>query len=129
MREKIMEERREHLRVSCMLEVEAKKARNWFLLNSRNIGMDGIMLTCDSDIEKLKKIGIDAEKQVLLSFYLTAQSNVIKVTGKIVHVERKADPIDGSEASFIGIQFNDLSDQTKKQLESFISTEKKKPLV
>ena len=124
-----MEERREYLRVSCMLEVEAKKARNWFLLNSRNIGMDGIMLTCDSDIEKLKKIGIDTEKQVFLSFYLTTQSNVIKVSGKILHVERKVDPIDGSEASFIGVQFNDVSDQIKKQLESFISTEKNKPLV
>ena len=90
-----MEEHREFARVSCRLEVETKTGRNWFVLNSKNIGMDGMMLTCGSDVEKLRKLGIDIERKVHLSFYLHNQADIVKVSGRIVHVERKANPING----------------------------------
>ena len=91
--------------------------------------MDGMLLSCESDIEKLKKVGIDTEKKVFLSFYLSDQGDVVKVSGMVVYVERKTDSVDGSEASFIGIQFNDVSDKTKKQLGNFISKKEKKPII
>ncbi len=99
------------------------------MLYSKNIGLDGIMLTCGSEIDKLNKLGIGTEKEVFLSFYLPDQNDATKVSGRIVHVERKKDPVDGSEASFIGIKFNDVSDQTSKQLKKFVSSKEKKPII
>lgn len=124
-----MEERREYVRISCRLEVESKTGDNWFMLYSKNIGMDGMLLTCESDIEKLKKVGIYIEKKVFLSFYLSDQSNVVKVSGRVVYIERKIDSVDNNEASLIGIQFNDVSDKTKKQMENFIFEKGKKPII
>ena len=124
-----MEERREFVRISCKIEVESKTGKNWFMLNSTNIGLDGIMLTCGSDIEKLNKLGICSEKEAFLSFYLADQSDVIKISGRIVHVERKKDPVNGSEASFIGVKFNEVSDQISEQIKKFISSKKEKPII
>tara|TARA_B100000315_G_scaffold179573_1_gene168323 strand:- start:10758 stop:11132 length:375 start_codon:yes stop_codon:yes gene_type:complete len=122
-------EQREFVRVSCRIEVESKTGNNWFMLYSKNIGLDGIMLTCGSDLEKLNKLGIDTEKEVFLSFYLPNQTHVVKVSGRIVYVERKKDSVDGSEASFIGINFIDASDKTNEQLKKFISNKEKKPII
>ena len=124
-----MEERRESLRVSCRLEIETKAGKNWFMLNSENIGVDGMMLTCKSEVEKLKKLGIDAKQNVLLSFYLPDRNDLVKVSGMVVYVKRKANPIDGSEASFIGVKFKDVSDHTNEQLESLMSYKGKKPFI
>ncbi len=47
-----MDEWRECLRISCRIEVESTKGEKWFVLCSKNIGLDGIMLTYESDIKK-----------------------------------------------------------------------------
>lgn len=87
------------------------------------------MLTCRSDIEKLKKSSIGTEKEVLLSFYLPDQRGAVKVSGRIVHMERKKNPTDGTEASIIGIKFIDVSDQTNEQLKKFILGKGNKPII
>ncbi len=124
-----MIERREFVRFSCKMEVESKIGKNWFVLQSKNISLDGIMLTCRSDIEKLKKSSIGTEKEVLLSFYLPDQRGAVKVSGRIVHMERKKNPTDGTEASIIGIKFIDVSDQTNEQLKKFILGKGNKPII
>ncbi len=92
--------------------------------------MDGMMLTCESDIEKLKNLGIDTGKNVLLSFYLpTDQNDLVKVAGRVVYMDSKVDPVNNSEASFIGIKFKDVSDHANKQLESFVSGQNKSLII
>lgn len=116
-----IDERREHIRVSCRLDVEANTGKDWFLLNSKDISMGGMMLTTESDINKLKKLKIDVEKQVSLSFYLPNQSNLIKVFGKVRYIKRKKDYNDDKENSLIGIRFiKEISKQFNDQLEHFI---------
>ena len=119
--EKVLEDRRGSARVSCRLDIKSKTEKNWFLLNSMNISMSGIMLTCDTDLEKLKELGIDTEKEVFLSFYLPNESHLVKVSGRIKHIKRKTDSVDKIEASFVGIQFKDVPEQITKYLETFVS--------
>tara|TARA_B100000959_G_scaffold281123_1_gene344484 strand:- start:4055 stop:4462 length:408 start_codon:yes stop_codon:yes gene_type:complete len=85
------ENRRKSIRVSCRLEVESKTfGQKWFFIYSKNIGMDGMMLTSESSIEKIKKLGIDIDKNIFLSFYLPNDENyVTKISGKVVYVGKK----------------------------------------
>lgn len=109
--------------------MESKTGKDWFMLYSKNVGMDGIMLTCESNIEKLNNLGITTEKEVFLSFYLPGQKHTVKVSGRIVNMEVKKDPINDSDVSIICIKFNDISDQTNKQLKKFICSEEDKPII
>lgn len=124
-----MKERRENVRVSCRLEIEASTGEKWFVIESRNIGIDGMMLSTKLDIEKIKKLGIDIEKKVFLSFYLPIQSKLIKVSGKIMYIEKKADSMNKKEISFIGIQFENLSEYYKKRFRDFILGKEKKTTI
>lgn len=123
-----MKERRENVRVPCRLEIETGTGEKWFVIESKNIGIDGMMLSTELDIKKIKKLGIDIEKKVFLSFYLPLpiQSELIKVSGKIVYIEKKVDSMNKKEISFIGIQFENLSEYYKKLLRDFILGKGKK---
>lgn len=125
----VFEERRKCARISCRLEIEANSGEDWFILNSRNIGLGGMMLTAEADIEKLKKLNIYDGEKVLLSFYLPKQSDLIKTYGKVVHVRRKTDTVEEKEISLIGIQFINLTVSVKKQLELFVYGGHKNPLL
>lgn len=83
------------------------------------------MLSTELDIQKLKKLGIDNEAKVFLSFYLPGNSALIKASGKIVHIQKEEDSINKKGISIIGIQFENLPEYFKKQLGGFVLVREK----
>ena len=114
-----MEDRRKSVRISCKLSIESSADGKWYILNCKNIGVDGMLLTAESEIEKLSKLGFEMDKKVSLSFYLPNQTDLLKVSGKVVYIERKTDTIEKTDITLIGIQFTDLQEHIKKKLEDF----------
>lgn len=92
--------------------------------------MDGMMLTSEASIEKIKKLGIDIGKNIFLSFYLPNDENyVTKISGKVSYLKKKPDAVDDNESTFIGIKFNEVSGNVNKHLKTFISAMESKVII
>ena len=106
-------ERRKFLRALFPCKIKISSQGHLLISHTENISIGGIRIMTHENLRYIQRVGIELS---------ISKDKKIECEGRIAWVTEKLSPLDGEPVMFdTGIEFVDLSEDNKKQLEAMIN--------